>query len=95
MTTEATWGDGAKTPPIDWRMSAALENVPRGEGDLAEVTSLEGAVRAWAELDPAHRAAAVLSVEHPVQIDGASLQSFSGEGIAALAERLSSASDQE
>ncbi len=86
--TEATWGEAAKTPPIDWRMSAALENVPRGDGDVAEVTSLEGAVRVWTTLDPVHRAAAVLSVEHPVQIDGASAQSFAGDGIAALAERL-------
>ena len=86
--TEATWGDDAKTPSIDWRMSAALENVPRGDGDVAEVTSLEGAVRTWLELDPAHRAAAVLSVEHAVQIDGVATQSFTGEGIAALAERL-------
>jgi len=86
--TEATWGDDVKTPSIDWRMSAALENVPRGDGDVAEVTSLEGAVRTWLELDPAHRAAAVLSVEHAVQIDGVATQSFTGEGIAALAERL-------
>lgn len=86
--TEATWGDGAKTPPINWRMSAALENVPRGGDDVAEVTSLEGAVRAWTQLDADHRAAAILSVEHPVQIDGAASQSFAGEGIAALAERL-------
>jgi hypothetical protein len=88
MTTEATWGDGVKTPPIDWRMSAALENVPRGDGDVAEVTSLQEAVRVWAGLDPEHRAAAVLSVEHPLQIDGAASDSFSGEGIAVLAERL-------
>lgn len=87
---EATWGESAKTPPIDWRMSAALENVPRGDGDVAEVTSLEGAVRAWTELDSEHRAAAVLSVEHPVQIDRAAAQSFTGDGIAALVERLSS-----
>ncbi len=36
---EATWG-GRGTAEIDWRMSAALENVPRGDDDLAEVTSL-------------------------------------------------------
>ena len=91
---EATWADGAKTPPIDWRMSAALENVPRGDGDVAEVTSLEGAVRAWTGLDPEHREAAVLSVEHPVQINGAATQSFAGEDIAALVERLPSAPSQ-
>jgi len=51
MMTEATWDDAAKNPPIDWRMSAALENVPRGNSDIAEVTSLEGAVRAWVTLD--------------------------------------------
>jgi hypothetical protein len=85
---EATWGDEAKTPEIDWRMSAALEDVPRGDGDLAEVTSLEGAVRAWVELDPEHKAAATLTAERPVQINGASMNSFVGEGIAALAERL-------
>jgi len=86
--TEATWGDAAKTPTIDWRMSASLENVPRGDGDLAEVTSLERAVRAWLGLDPAHRAAATLTPERPVQLDGVAMASFEGEGIAALAERL-------
>ncbi|WP_223799147.1 hypothetical protein [Sphingomonas nostoxanthinifaciens] len=73
-------------------MSAALENVPRGDVDVAEVTSLEGAVRAWAKLDPDHRAAAILTVEHPVQIDGAVTQSFAGEGIAILVEHLPAAS---
>jgi hypothetical protein len=86
--TEAIWGEGAKTPSIDWRMSAALENVPRGISDVAEVTSLEGAVRAWTMLDPVHQAAAVLSIERPVQIDGASTQSFAGDGITVLVERL-------
>lgn len=92
--TEASWGDGAKTPPIEWRMSAALENVPRGDEDVAEVTSLEGAVRAWAQLDPEHRVAAVLSVEHPVLIDGAAMLNFSGEGIAVLVEQLPPASEE-
>jgi hypothetical protein len=32
--TEAIWGEAAKTPEIDWRMSASLENVPRGETDV-------------------------------------------------------------
>ncbi len=86
--TEATWGDTAKTRDIDWRMSAARENVPHGNSDLAEVTSLAGAVRAWVELDPAHKAAATLTTERSVQIDGVSATSFAGEGIAALAERL-------
>lgn len=86
--TEAIWGDGAKTPDIDWRMSAALENVPRGNGDLAEVTSLEGAVRAWLDLDSQHRMAATLTAERPLQIDGVSLTSFEGEGISVLVELL-------
>lgn len=75
---------------IDWRMSAALENVPRGGSDVPEVTSLAGAVRAWWELDAEHRAQAVLTADHPVQIDesDAAVQCFTGEAIAALAERL-------
>ncbi|MEG3082093.1 hypothetical protein U1707_00425 [Sphingomonas sp. PB2P12] len=92
--TEATWGDDAKTPDIDWRMSAALENVPRGDEDLTEVTSLERAVRDWKALDTEHRNAAVLTPERPLQIDGASHASLSGDGIAALAERLPSANDE-
>ncbi len=86
--TEAIWGKDVKTPDIDWRMSAALENVPRGDGDVAEVTSLEGAVRAWQNLDPQHREASILTVEHPLQIDGVSLVSFEGEGISVLVEQL-------
>jgi hypothetical protein len=93
--TEATWGDSSKTPEIDWRMSAALENVPRGASDLAEVTSLEGAVSAWTELDPEHRRAAVLTLERPVLIDGASSATFTGEGIAVLADRLPPRSGEE
>jgi hypothetical protein len=85
---EATWDDDAKTPTIDWRMSASLENVHRGDEDLAEVTSLEGAVRAWQELDEGHRTAAVLTLERALQIDGAMSDSFVGAAIAALAERL-------
>lgn len=75
-------------------MSAALENVPRGDEDLAEVTSLEGAVRAWTGLDSEHRGAAVLTPERPLQIDGAFHTSLTGDGIAALAERLPSANDE-
>lgn len=86
--TEATWSDEAKTPTIDWRMSASLENVHRGDEDLAEVTSLEGAVRAWRELDETHRDAAVLTPERPIQFDGAVSDSFVGAAIAALSERL-------
>jgi hypothetical protein len=85
---EASWGDTAKSPTIDWRMSASLENVERGDGDMAEVTSLEGAVRAWLELDPAHRTVALLTPERTMQIDGVATASFTGEGIAVLSERL-------
>jgi len=85
---EANWGDGTMSPEIDWRMSAALENVPRGDSDLVEVTSLAGAIAAWRALDPAHRADAILTPERPLVIDGASHASFTGEAIAALAERL-------
>jgi hypothetical protein len=92
--TEATWDNAAKTPDIDWRMSAALENVPRGDADLAEVTSLEGAVRAWSTLDPEHRAAATLTPERAVRIDSASLSTFSGEGIAVLVALLPPANDE-
>ncbi len=91
---EATWGDDARTPQIDWRMSAALENVPRGGEDVAEVTNLEGAVRASTALDPAHRDAAVLTPERTLLIDGASHASLSGNGIAALAERLPNANGE-
>lgn len=85
---EATWGDTAKTPTIDWRMSASLEDVPRGDGDLAEVTSLEGAVRVWQQLDPEHQSAATLTLERAVQLDGVSLTTFTGASIAALVEKL-------
>lgn len=86
--TEATWDDAAKNSSIDWHMSAALEDVPRGDDDLAEVTRLEGAVRAWLELDDIHRDAALLTPERPLQIDGAQIAQFSGSAITVLAERL-------
>ncbi|MBB4860162.1 hypothetical protein HNO88_003503 [Novosphingobium chloroacetimidivorans] len=86
--TEATWDKSSTSPAIDWRMSVALENVPRGEAELAEVTSLESAVRAWLSLDAAHQNSAVLTMEHPVIIDGANHTSFTGDGIRQLAERL-------
>lgn len=85
--TEATWGD-ATSPDIAWRMSAALENVPRGSEDVAEVTSLAGAVAAWQALDPAHRASAILTPERALVIDGVSIATFEGEQIAQLVERL-------
>lgn len=84
---EAPWGD-AGSPVIDWRVSAALENVPRGSEDVAEVTSLEGAVRAWLALDPDHRGAATLTPERPVMLDGVAMEAFVGDGIGALADRL-------
>jgi hypothetical protein len=87
--TEASWGDDAKSPLIDWTMSASLENVVRGGGDMAEVTNLREAVEAWQGLDPEHRAHAVLVLDHPVRIDGVPANRFEGEGIAVLAERLS------
>jgi hypothetical protein len=86
--SEASWGDGTLSPEIDWRMSASLENVPRGSSELAEVTSLAGALREWSNLDPGHRAEAVLTLERPVVLDGAALSSLTGEGISALVERL-------
>ena len=86
--TEATWGTETKSPTIEWRMSAALENVPRGENEVAEVTSLAGAVREWHQLDPVHRSAAVLTPERPILIDGVSLDTFVGGAIIALVERL-------
>ncbi|NJR80066.1 hypothetical protein [Sphingomonas corticis] len=85
--SEATWG-GAASPDIDWRMSAALENVPRGQEELAEVTSLEGAVRAWLALDPAHRGEAILTPERALTLDGASITHFRGDHIGVLAERM-------
>lgn len=51
--TEARWGDDAMSPEIDWRISASLECVQGGDSELAEVTSLGGAVQAWLALDPA------------------------------------------
>ncbi|NEU46745.1 hypothetical protein G3385_13635, partial [Enterococcus faecium] len=56
--------------------------------DLAEVTSLAGAVREWMSLDPAHKGAATLTPERAIMIDGAMTDVLHGEGIAALAGRL-------
>ena len=88
--TEATWGDSVHPTAIQWSMSAALENVPRGDSDLAEVTSLEGAVRAWRDLDPEHRIHARLSTEHPIQIEGLAATAFTGNTINELFKRLPS-----
>lgn len=84
---EATWGDAA-SPAIDWRMSAALENVSRGQDELAEVTSLERAVRDWLALDPAHQADAILTPERPLLIEGVSMVDVRGDHIGALAAEL-------
>ena len=86
--TEATWGEDAKTPDIDWSMSAALENVTRGGEEVAEVANLEGVVREGLGLDPEHREAAVLTPERPLLLDGVSHDRLSADGIAVLAERL-------
>jgi hypothetical protein len=86
--TEASWGDGTLSPDIDWSMSARLANVERGGEELPEVASLRAVVRAWLELDPAHREAATLTPERPVVLDGVSLETLHGDAIAALAERL-------
>lgn len=85
---EATWGDAWKSPDVDWSMSVALENVTRGGEDIAEVANLAGVVREWLKLDPEHLAAAVLSLERPVLLDGVSYDGLTSDGIAALAERL-------
>jgi hypothetical protein len=86
--TAPSWRAGATSPDIDWRKSGALENVPRGDGDLAEVTSLAGAVAAWLPLDPAHRKDARLTPEHPLMIDGVRTAMLTGNAIAVLADRL-------
>jgi hypothetical protein len=85
---EATWGD-ANAPSIDWKMSASLKNVSRGDEELPEVTNLEAAVRAWQQLEPEMKAAAQLTLERPVNLNGdMPLDNFVGEGIDDLAKRL-------
>lgn len=86
--TEATWGNDAMSPEIDWTMSAALENVARGAEELPEVASLAGVVRAWMQLDPEHKAAATLTPERPIMVDGHTFETLHGDTIAALAGRL-------
>lgn len=74
---------------IDWRMSAVLENVPRGDSELPEVASLAAAVREWSMLDAELQAEAVLTPERPLTIDGGEpTMAFAGMAIGALAERL-------
>lgn len=84
---EARWSGDPSS--IDWSMSAALENVPRGDQAVPEVTSLEGAVRAWIALPPDLQNAAVLTLERPVTLTGRMpLDNFLGAAIGDLAERL-------
>lgn len=73
---------------VDWRMSAVLANVDRGGSELAEVTSLEQAVRAWLALDNGLQNEAVLRPERAVVIDGETVAAFEGQAIRALADRL-------
>jgi hypothetical protein len=73
---------------IDWKMSAALENVSRGGNELPEVTNLAAAVRAWTTLDNELQNAAVLTPEHAVVVDGESTAAFSGQAIRQLAALL-------
>ena len=85
---EATWGD-ANAPSIDWKMSASLRNVSRGDEELPEVTNLQAAVRAWQQLDPEMKAAAELALERPVNLHGdMPLDNFVGDAIDDLAKRL-------
>ena len=85
---EGSWNEEAKTSAIDWSVSAGLENVDRGGQDVAEVTNLETAVRTWLALDVEHQTDAVLTIEHPLQLDGVATAHFSGATIMALAEHL-------
>ena len=73
---------------IDWRMSAVLADVDRSGSELAEVTSLEQAVRAWLALDNGLQNEAVLRPERAVVIDGETVAAFEGQAIRALADRL-------
>jgi hypothetical protein len=88
MTDETEQAVDDAASPIDWGMSAALESVPRGGSELAEVTSLEGAVREWLDLDEEHRAEAVLTLDRPLVLDGVSRMDLEGDEIGALADRL-------
>lgn len=86
---EATWGDANDASSIDWRMSAALENVPRGDTELAEVTNLEGAVREWLALDGELQSEATLTPERPIRLnEGEPIASFSGQAVRDLAAHL-------
>lgn len=73
---------------IDWRMSALLANVERGGTEVAEVTSLEQAVRAWQTLDNGLQNEAVLRPERSVVLDGETVAAFEGQAIRELANQL-------
>lgn len=73
---------------IDWTMSAALADVERDGNELAEVTSLERAVRAWLTLDDNMQNAAVLRPERAVVLEGETVVALTGQAIRALADRL-------
>jgi len=86
--SEGSWGESTSTPIIDWSVSAGLENVSRGGQEIAEVTSLEGAVRAWQALEPALQEKATLTIDRPVLLNGVAHSHLAGLTIAALAEHL-------
>ena len=75
--------------PNVWRLSASLESVSRNGTDFVLVTSLERAVRAWAELDPERRASARLTIDRTIMIDGGRTRTLTGAEIDVLAARLS------
>ena len=91
---EASWGVAA-SPDINWRMSAALENVPRGLEELVEVTSLEKAVWAWLALDPAHQEDAILIPQQALIVEGVSMIEIRGDNIGSLASKLPDADEAE
>lgn len=85
---EATWGGTNTQSPVEWHMSAALEDVPRGGEDFAEVTSLEGAIRAWMQLDPEHQRQARLTFERQIVLDGLPTAALTGRAIEMLVAQL-------
>jgi len=75
--------------PNVWRLSASLESVSRNGVDFVLVTSLERAVRAWADLDPERRASVRLTIDRTIMIDGVETITLTGVEIDLLAARLS------
>lgn len=90
-----SWGDNTRNPEPDWSMSAALENVPRGDSELPEVTNLREAVTTWQQLDRGMRDAAILMLERPILLDGAQINRFEGQAIGRLADKLPSQSEEQ